>query len=108
MSRLREAAALLVEQGRAIGRLEQARLVLTHVARESAAAARLEQAETAARFIGFARGLGDAIERLEHDAAAAQARAAALMAALEHPGAALARRLVTAWRGARVAWRAAR
>lgn len=105
-SKLREAAAILVEQGRAIGRLEQARLTITMLTRESAGCDRQGNAPGAKLLIELANGVAKELGQHEAAASVAQRIAQEVVAELEHPGAMLARRLVATWRGARVAWRA--
>ena len=118
MSTLRDAAALFVEAGKALGRLEQARenektlSLLLKLAEygvdkgpsdpvKDFADHRQRLADTLEQVLG---GL-DTYERLAH---AARDRAAALVDELERPGTVLARRLVATVHGARAAWRGSR
>jgi len=98
VSRLRSAAAAWVEHGRWLGRVEA----------YSAAKAALERAGKAPAATVWNAGLDLEADACATNAATARREAEALMAALEHPGARLARRIVTAARAARAAWRASR
>lgn len=104
MSRLRDAAALLIESGRAIGAAAQAVAIVTVLEQILATEpSRVEPAMQAA--LADARR---ARAKLDHDAALMRARAEDLIREIEHPGAALARRLLATYRGARAAWRGSR
>lgn len=108
MSRLRDAAALLVEHGKAIGRAEYARRAMALAARDAAGAERLGHAEAAKRIKALGNEVQADITAAEINAKQAAAAAEALMLALEHPGAHIARRLVATYHGARAAWRGTR
>jgi hypothetical protein len=108
MSKLREAAGMLVEHGKALGRLEHARLTVEQLTRESAAAAERGKPDDAAVIIALAHATAARFGDHEHAATAALTRARELMAELEHPGAVLARRLVATARAARAAWNGSR
>lgn len=108
MSKLREAAALLIEHGKAIGRLEQQRALMVAITQQSATADRDGDGPGAQRLIVVAKHMGAELGELETFAAHSQALARDLLAELEHPGAVLARRLLASWHGARAAWRGTR
>lgn len=104
VSKVREAAAMLIESGRAFGAAAQALSIVTMIEQIlSTEPARLEPALRA--LLDDARR---ARTQLDHDAALMQARAEGLMREIEHPGAVMARRLLSTWRGARAAWRGSR
>lgn len=108
MSKLREAAAMLVEQGRALGALEQQRATAAALMRQAAVLRTSlpgmpEMAESLER---VASGYAEQIPGLERLAKCAQDQAQQLMSELEHPGAVLGRRLLASARAARAAWRA--
>lgn len=109
MSRLRQAAALFVEAGRAVG----------HV--EFWTAIEIEFTELLSACQGTGQNVPEAVARTVNALLALQAerrtasnhaaevfrlRAEAALADLEHPGARLARRFLVAARAARGAWRA--
>lgn len=108
ISKVREAAAILVEQGKAIGRLEQARQGVVVLTRESATCERAGNPAGARLLIDVANRLAAQLGEHERDVVDATTVAQQVVAELEHPGAMLARRLVATWRGARAAWRGAR
>lgn len=99
MSRLRDAAAAFVEHGRWLGQAEAYRCI----------AARIQRSPPAMTAQGvWETGADLELAACEANAATARAAAEALMAALEHPGAVMARRLVAALRGAQAGWRGSR
>lgn len=100
MSLLRDAAAMLVEQGAAVGGLEQARWDLRLLEKAG------ESVEAYQRALAVLRD--HRIPQLEANARGAEKRAQELMRQVEHPGAALARRVIATARAARAAWRASR
>jgi hypothetical protein len=110
MSRLRTAAAMLVESGRALGHAELAKATATQLEGLVAEAELTDRGEEFARLrtalVAAARNQRLHVVSSECLAAAARVRAEELMAELEHPGARLARRLLRAARAARGAWRA--
>ena len=103
MSRLRTAAAMLVESGRALGVAEECwqteRWLMDVIAEPDVKPAAERLVELLQR-VSARRAVGDG------HAARARTAAEELMAELEHPGARLARRLLRAARAARGAWRA--
>ncbi len=110
MSKLREAAGMLIEHGRALGALEQQRATADALTRN---AERLRTSlpgmpEMADAIERMANGYTAQIPGLERLANSARAHAEELMAQLEHPGARLARRLVATARAARAGWRGSR
>lgn len=108
MSRMREAAAMLVEQGRALGALEQLGTVATYVQQVAANMRSLGNVAQAEAMVTLAKRYLDELPGLARRASDAQVLAEHLMAELEHPGASFARRLVATWHGARAAWRGSR
>lgn len=118
MSRLRDAAAAFVEQGRALGIVEVSKGIAHHLgalARE-AGFAREEAPQPTPEYYSrlidklgnIAQGYHDAAVAAEAEAQRARRGAEALMQQIEHPGARLARRLVVTARAARAAWRGSR
>lgn len=107
-SKVREAAAFFVEQGRALGALDQARVFADQLTRAANLADGLGEKELSRALGEQARAQLDAIEPFEQLAISARARAEELVREVEHPGAVLARRLLATWRGARAAWRGSR
>lgn len=117
MSKLREAAAMLVTEGKVLGSVEQAKVMLKQLELFYQLAQRHKEQgtdpvhvmhranELLATMITEQRAALAGLERL---ALSAHDRAQELLAEVEHPGAALARRVVAASRAARAAWRAAR
>jgi hypothetical protein len=112
VSRLREAAALLVEQGRALGTAELARAVASALGSMAQDAHETDRGEEFDRLLENVVATAGGYEKLAESSAAgakvAQQLAAELMAELEHPGARLARRLVATARSARAGWRGSR
>lgn len=120
MSKLRAAAALLVEAGKALGHLEHSRESekrLEALIRDAALAtdAGLEGMAAIQAFGDHRQRLADALSHVraeqgtfERVATAHRDRAAELMAEMEAPGATLARRFVTVALAARAAWRGSR
>lgn len=107
-SKVRDAAGLLIEHGRALGALENARVLGDQLTRTANAAAAAGEQKLSELMASHAKSQLDAIPVYERLALSAKAHAEELMAEIEHPGAVLARRLLAAWRGARTAWRGSR
>lgn len=108
VSKVRDAAGLLIEHGRALGALDEARLLAAQLTRSSAAAQGRGELTMAAELEAIAKSQLDAIPVYERQAIAAKQRAEELMTEIEHPGAVLARRLLAACRSARAGWRGSR
>jgi hypothetical protein len=108
LTALRDAAALFVEAGKALGRLEQNRLLIEQLTRMAGQAKSLEDPVAAELLEGAAHQYAAELGRFEKLAATAQAHALAVMAELERPGTVLARRLVAVALAARAAWRGSR
>lgn len=106
MSKLREAAAMLIEQGRALGHLEQARMLVEAFTRSAAEHQAKGEADVAAALARLGDHYAVRISFLEQSATTAQQMAQQIIAELEHPGAVLGRRLLASARAARAAWRA--
>ena len=99
MSRLRDAAAAWVEAGKWIGEADAYNRL----------AARIERMPLDCTARGFwATGPALELQAAVANVKRTREQAEQLMAELEHPGAALARRLVATYRGARAAWRGSR
>ncbi len=115
MSKLREAAAMLVTQGKVLGHLEACKTSLQQFERLYQLAQRAREQgvdvvtmvhradEVLSKLVAEQQAAVSSLERL---AETAQRRAEDLVAEVEHPGAVLARRLVASARAARAAWRA--
>jgi hypothetical protein len=106
--KLRDAAALLIEQGKALGRAEQALAVVQYASGVAVRMRHLGNVTMAEPVEELSKHVLESIPQLERQALTAQAHAEQLMAELEHPGALLARRLVASARAARAAWRGSR
>jgi hypothetical protein len=107
VSRLRHAAALFIEAGRALGQAEQCRQteeVLASLFRLSESSAPDEFDALTGSLQNFQKIYARHRATAEGHAARARTAAEASMVALEHPGARLARRLLRAARAARGAW----
>lgn len=101
MATLREAAAAWVEAGRWLATCE----ILGDQIRRLDQASPKDRERHAEYIIETPRDMLQEYERIRERT---RARAEQLMAELEHPGAALARRLLASWHGARAAWRGTR
>lgn len=120
MSKLRDAAALLVEAGKALGHLEHSRESekrLAALIRDAALVTDkgLDGMPIIQGFGEHRQRLADALRHVQAEqgtfervANAHRDRAAELMAEIEAPGATLARRFVTVALAARAAWRGSR
>lgn len=106
--KLRQAAGYWVAHGRALARFEDYRALVESFTRGAAQAREQGKAELGDELERFAHHYAGMLGVQEGIALSAKSHAEALMDELEHPGAALARRLVAAFRGARAAWRGAR
>ena len=106
MSRLRHAAALFIEAGRALGQAEQCQRTRKHLAALLSESNGLDLYALRTSLGRMETALTGQQDSAEGHAARARTAAEASMAALEHPGARLARRLLRAARAARGAWRA--
>lgn len=115
MKRIRDAAASFIEHGRALGRIELARIVIAE-ADKIASEATMPPKEFGVAKRSMAGELKRAllepiIKDAELVANAHRAEAEALVVELEHdfarehPGAVLAERISRTWAAARVAWR---
>jgi hypothetical protein len=107
-SKVRDAAGLLIEQGRALGALDEARLLAAQCTRTASAAREAGETKLAELMDAHAKSQLEAIPVYERLAVSAKQRAEELMTEIEHPGAVLARRLVATYRAARAGWRGAR
>lgn len=107
-SKVRDAAAMLIEHGRALGALDTARVLADQLTRTSSAAVAADEPRYAELLRELAKSHMDAIPTYERLALSAKAHAEELMAELEHPGAVLARRLLATARAARAGWRGSR
>jgi hypothetical protein len=109
---LRETAALFVEAGRALGHVDHCKALdamLAEIVSESMDTDKPGEFDALlARLRELQRRTGIVRQASERAALAAQALAERQMAALERPGARLARRVLRAARAARVAWATAR
>lgn len=107
-SKVRDAAGLLIEHGRALGALDQARVFADQLTRVANHTAGIGQAELSAALGAQAKAQLEAIPVFERLAIAAKQRAEELMTEIEHPGAVLARRVLATARAARAGWRGSR
>lgn len=107
-SKVRDAAGLLIEHGRALGALDEARLLATQLTRASAAAQDRGEVTMASELEAIAKSQLEAIPTYERLALSAKQHAEELMAEIEHPGAVLARRVLATYRAARAGWRGSR
>jgi hypothetical protein len=107
-SKVRDAAGMLIEHGRALGALDTARLLADQCTRTASAAREAGEEKLAELMEAHAKSQLEAIPVYERLAVSAKAHAEELMRDIEHPGAVLARRVVATLRSARAAWRGSR
>jgi hypothetical protein len=103
MSKVRMAAELLIEHGKALGAAAQAASFEGALTRLWADPSSLESAVG-----GALKDVQQQRQALEKHAAWARQQAEALLRDVEHPGAALARRLLVTYHAARAGWRGSR